>query len=386
METNQETIKNDNNLKNNSEKNKKFEKNNKKSRNHHNKNHKNNFNNQNFENKNKFNQQNSINNSNNEVEEIITKQSEVEIVDNQNIEIISSVEEKIIVKDAQPNLDDKIEIVGVRFLNSCKTYYFAPNALTLNKGDKVIVETEQGLEMGFISFGNFKIAKEKIYAPLKPIIRLATESDLAKEEKIKQKEKEAFSKCKELASKHKLDMKLVNVAMLFDESKIVFNFTSENRVDFRELVKDLALIFKVRIEMRQIGTRDEVRCSNCFGMCGQECCCSRFLSDYEKSSIKMAKNQNLALNPQKINGICGRLLCCLGYENEHYVETLKQMPKVGSKIDTPDGEGIVTYNNLISKFVTAKIKTDDENFELKQYELDEITIYEKNKINTKDDD
>lgn len=322
-----------------------------------------------------YNKQNFPKNETNTVnEEIILEMEEIEI----------EMQTPLNLEDNNENIEnDSIEIVGVKFGKGGKTYYFSPNGIKLQKGDYVVVETATGLEIGFISFENFSIKKEKLVEPLKPILRKATDNDMQKYEKIKEKEKFAKQSCQKLAEKYKLDMKLVDVTLLLDESKLIFSFTSEGRVDFRELVKDLASEFKTRIEMHQIGVRDEARMVGCYGMCGQECCCSRFLSDYEKVSVKMAKNQNLSLNPQKISGICGRLLCCLGYENEHYLETLKQMPKVGSKIDTPDGEGIVTYNNLISKFVSAKVKIDEDNFELKQYPLEQITIYEKNIVNDK---
>ena len=279
--------------------------------------------------------------------------------------------------------DDKVEIIGVKFEQNGKTYYFSPGTNKYNKGEKVIVETVKGLEIGTVSFGNFLISRKNLVEPLKGITRRATQDDLEKEKKLIEKSKEAKQVCINLAKKYKLEMKLVDVSYLFDETKIVFSFTSDGRVDFRELVKDLASTFHTRIEMKQIGVRDETRLVGCYGMCGLECCCSKFLNDYEKVSVKMAKNQNLSLNPQKISGVCGRLLCCLGYENEHYVETLKQMPKVGSKVDTPDGQGIVTYNNLLSKFVTVKIKTDDDTTVLNQYDLKDIKIYEKNNINEK---
>jgi len=317
------------------------------------------------------------------INENIIKQNSNENKEN-NLENID-IENQSNVNIEKSN-ENKVEIIGVKFEQNGKSYYFAPNGEKFIKGEKVIAETAKGLEIGVISFGNFFINETNLIAPLKPILRKATNDDLIKEQKLKEKSYDAKVLCRNLAEKYKLEMKLVDVGYLFDETKIIFSFTSEGRVDFRELVKDLASNLHTRIEMRQIGVRDETRLVGCYGMCGQECCCSRFLSDYEKVSVKMAKNQNLSLNPQKISGVCGRLLCCLGYENEHYVETLKEMPKVGSKVDTPDGQGIVTYNNLLSKYVTVRIKTDDDSTILNQYDLKDIKIYEKNNVNEKSAD
>lgn len=213
------------------------------------------------------------------------------------------------------------EVVGIRFKEVGKIYYFDPLEFKLNKGDRVIVETIRGIECGEVALGNKEVDEEEIIKPLKPIIRVATPDDLKVIEKNKKKEKEAFDICLKKIAAHGLDMKLIDVEYTFDSSKVIFYFTSDGRVDFRELVKDLASVFRIRIELRQIGVRDEAKIIGGVGICGEPLCCHRFLTDFSPVSIKMAKEQNLSLNPTKISGCCGRLLCCLNYENEHYVES-----------------------------------------------------------------
>lgn len=239
------------------------------------------------------------------------------------------------------------EVIGVRFKDVGKVYFFDPNGEKLKKYDKVIVETARGIECGEVASENHEVEDERIVHPLKKLIRIATEKDLKTLVENKEKEKKAFDICLEKIEKHKLDMKLVEVEYTFDNSKILFYFTSDGRVDFRELVKDLASVFRTRIELRQIGVRDESKMIGGLGMCGRSLCCSSFLGDFQPVSIKMAKEQGLSLNPTKISGTCGRLMCCLKYEQESYEHLLKITPKVGAIVDTDEGRGTVTDVNLL---------------------------------------
>ncbi len=239
------------------------------------------------------------------------------------------------------------EVIGVRFKDVGKVYFFDPDGMKLKKYDKVIVETARGIECGEVASENREVEDEKIVHPLKKLIRIATENDLKTVKENKEKEKKAFDICLEKIEKHKLDMKLVEVEYTFDNSKILFYFTSDGRVDFRELVKDLASVFRTRIELRQIGVRDESKMIGGLGMCGRPLCCSSFLGDFQPVSIKMAKEQGLSLNPTKISGTCGRLMCCLKYEQEAYEHLLKVTPKVGAIVDTDEGKGTVTDVNLL---------------------------------------
>lgn len=240
------------------------------------------------------------------------------------------------------------EVVGVRFKEVGKVYYFDPDGKKYKKGQRVIVETARGIECGEIAMDNTDVPEEEIIRPLKMIIRGATEDDLATVEKNRAKEKEAFSVCEKKILEHRLDMKLVEVEYTFDGSKILFYYTSDNRVDFRELVKDLAGVFRTRIEMRQIGVRDESKMLGGLGICGRPFCCSSFLGDFQPVSIKMAKEQGLSLNPVKISGTCGRLMCCLKYEQNAYEYLLKITPKLGAIVETPEGNGHVVYSNLLT--------------------------------------
>ncbi len=239
------------------------------------------------------------------------------------------------------------EVIGVRFKDIGKVYFFDPDGKKLRKHDKVIVETARGIECGEIATENHEVEDEKIVHPLKKLIRIATEADLKTLEENKEKEQKAFDICAEKIEKHRLDMKLVEVEYTFDNSKILFYFTSDGRVDFRELVKDLASVFRTRIELRQIGVRDESKMIGGLGMCGRPLCCSSFLGDFQPVSIKMAKEQGLSLNPTKISGTCGRLMCCLKYEQESYEHLLKVTPKTGAIVDTDEGRGTVTDVNLL---------------------------------------
>ena len=249
------------------------------------------------------------------------------------------------------------EIVGIRFQNSGKVYYFSPDGLHLQIGDKVIVETAKGLEYGIVSIPNRNIRDENIASPLRSVIRLMTAEDLHTLEQNRQKEKKAFAVCEQKIAAHKLKMKLVDVSCAFDNSKLLFYFTSDNRVDFRELVKDLASVFRMRIELRQIGVRDEAKMFGGLGVCGREFCCRGYLGDFQPVSIKMAKEQGLSLNPTKISGTCGRLMCCLKHEQAAYEDLQKITPRVGSLVKTPHGKGRVEDANLI----TGKLRIRPEN-------------------------
>ncbi len=248
------------------------------------------------------------------------------------------------------------EIIGVRFKSVGKVYYFSPGELNIEAGERVIVETARGVECGETVFGNKNVEDDEIVAPLKTVIRIATEDDLAQIEKNKIKEKDAFGICEEKIAKLGLKMSLVDVECTFDNSKILFYFTAENRVDFRELVKELASVFRTRIELRQIGVRDEAKMMGGLGICGRAFCCSSFLGDFQPVSIKMAKEQSLSLNPTKISGACGRLMCCLKYEQDGYEELLKITPKFGAIVETPSGKGTVTDVNLISGKMHVKLE------------------------------
>ena len=249
------------------------------------------------------------------------------------------------------------EIIGVRFKSVGKIYYFAPGNEKVENGQKVIVETARGVECGTVVVSNREVPDSELSAPLKPVIRIATEKDLETVEENKKKEEEAFKICEEKIAKHKLDMKLVDVECTFDNNKLLFYFTAENRVDFRELVKDLASVFRTRIELRQIGVRDEAKMLGGLGICGRPFCCNGFLGEFQPVSIKMAKEQGLSLNPTKISGTCSRLMCCLKYEQESYEDLIKTTPKVNAYVSTPNGNGVVEEVNLI----TGKLKVKPEN-------------------------
>jgi cell fate regulator YaaT (PSP1 superfamily) len=249
------------------------------------------------------------------------------------------------------------EIIGVRFKSVGKIYYFAPGNEKVENGQKVIVETARGVECGTVVVSNREVPDSELSAPLKPVIRIATEKDLDTVKENKKKEEEAFKICEEKIAKHKLDMKLVDVECTFDNNKLLFYFTAENRVDFRELVKDLASVFRTRIELRQIGVRDEAKMLGGLGICGRPFCCNGFLGEFQPVSIKMAKEQGLSLNPTKISGTCSRLMCCLKYEQESYEDLIRTTPKVNAYVSTPSGNGFVEEVNLI----TGKLKVKPEN-------------------------
>ena len=265
------------------------------------------------------------------------------------------------------------EVVGVKFKPEGRIYYFDPLGKTYNMEDRVIVETSRGIECGFIASSNHEVADETIIKPLKRVVRIATDQDLKRAEDNRRREKDAFPVCEQKIAEHGLDMKLVDVECSFDNSKLLFYFTSDGRVDFRELVKDLAAHFRTRIELRQIGVRDEAKMLGGLGICGQPFCCSRFLSDFQPVSIKMAKEQGLSLNPTKISGTCGRLMCCLKYEQDAYEDLVKKAPKMDAFVETPGGKGSVVSINLLRGY--AKVKLEDSgDTTLKTYTFDEIEV------------
>ena len=259
-------------------------------------------------------------------------------------------------------LDDsveKTEIIGIRFKSTGKTYYFAPNGVKASRGDHAIVETARGPEFGEVTLSNRLVPTADTVQPLRPVLRVATKADIAHNEENQKKEIDAFRVCNEKIAEHKLDMKLVDAQYTFDNTKLLFYFTSAGRVDFRELVKDLASVFRTRIELRQIGIRDEAKLIGGLGICGRPICCSSFLSDFGQVSIKMAKEQSLSLNSSKISGVCGRLMCCLRYEHEAYVEEIKLTPPVDSVVKTPDGVGVVVETSPLRGLLKVKLKDTD---------------------------
>jgi len=270
------------------------------------------------------------------------------------------------------------KIVGVRFKPAGKIYHFNPAGHDIKKGDKVIVETARGIEMGDVCVGIKEISPESLTKPLKDVIRIATQEDIKRVSENKEKEKEAFGICVEMIKQHGLDMKLVETEYTFDRTKVLFYFTSDGRVDFRELVKDLATRFRVRIELRQIGIRDESKMVGSIGICGRELCCSKFLGEFVPVSIKMAKEQGLSLNPTKISGTCGRLMCCLKFEQENYEELLKVTPRQGALVQTPDGKGTVEYVEMLKGIVKVRLEGERENA-VSEYNVADLKILKKGK-------
>ena len=266
-----------------------------------------------------------------------------------------------------------IKVIGVRFKKAGKIYYFDPANLDIQKENYVVVETARGIEFGECVIGTKEISEDEIVAPLKSVIRIATEEDIAKHQDNKNKEKDAFDICLNKIQEHGLTMKLIDVEYTFDNNKVIFYFTADGRVDFRELVKDLATIFKTRIELRQIGVRDEAKMIGGLGQCGRPLCCSTFLGDFASVSIKMAKEQNLSLNPTKISGICGRLMCCLNYEQDTYEDIRKRLPKVGSIVQTVEGKGEVISNNIVKESVRVKLKKGEEDV-LEDFKIENVTL------------
>ena len=264
-------------------------------------------------------------------------------------------------------------IVGIRFKKLGKIYFFNPKEIKLQKGDKIIVETSKGEEYAEVLIPNRYVEDEKIVAPLKKVLRIATNKDIKRHEECKKIEKEAFKVCEEKIKEHKLNMTLTDVECKFDNSKMLFYFTADGRVDFRELVRDLAAIYRTRIELRQIGVRDEVKRIGGNGVCGRELCCCTFLNDFETVSIKMAKEQNISLNPSKISGNCGRLMCCLKYENEVYEDKLKHLPNVGAIVKTEDGVGEVDNIEILKEQLRIKFKSED-GYTYKKYDAKDVKV------------
>lgn len=265
-----------------------------------------------------------------------------------------------------------VNVIGIRFQTGGKLYFFDPGETRPSISDKVLVETSRGFELGEVIMPVREVSESSVVAPLKTVIRIATEEDLKHEQENKEKEKEAFRICQEKIAANNLEMKLVRAEIGFDNNKILFYFTANGRVDFRALVKDLAAVFKTRIELRQIGVRDEARMIGGLGPCGRPICCDAFLADFEPVSIKMAKEQKLSLNPTKISGVCGRLMCCLKYEEEQYEGIRKRMPKVGKEFSTPDGTATVIEQNILKECVVCRVFHGDTN-EIKEYTLNELT-------------
>lgn len=266
-----------------------------------------------------------------------------------------------------------IKVIGVRFRTAGKIYFFSPGQFDIKQGDNVIVETARGVEFGRVVSGVKEVAEEEVIQPLKSVIRIATEQDQKVVEKNKKKEKEAFKICLEKIRKHELEMKLIDVEYTFDGNKILFYFTADGRIDFRELVKDLASVFRTRIELRQIGVRDEIRRIGGNGPCGRELCCCSFLGNFETVSIKMAKEQNISLNPSKISGCCGRLMCCLKYEQNVYEEKLSRLPKIGAIVKTEEGTGEVCGIETLKEIIKVRLNDGEETY-YKRFNAKDIKI------------
>ena len=265
------------------------------------------------------------------------------------------------------------KVIGVRFRTAGKIYFFSPGKLEIKTGDKVIVETARGVEFGSVVTGPKEVEDDKITQPLKSVIRLATEDDKKKEEKNKEKEKEAFKICLDKIHKHGLEMKLIDAEYTFDNNKVLFYFTADGRIDFRQLVKDLAAIFKTRIELRQIGVRDETKILGGIGICGRPLCCASYLSEFIPVSIKMAKEQNLSLNPTKISGVCGRLMCCLKYEEDTYEELNGRLPNIGDYVTTDDGlKGEVHSVSILRQLVKVIVTVNNDEKEIREYKVDQL--------------
>lgn len=289
-----------------------------------------------------------------------------------------------------------IKVVGVRFKKAGKIYYFDPDKIEVQNNDFVIVETARGIEFGHVVVGPKEVTEDEIVTPLKKVLRIALDEDFDTHRENKKKAKEALEICEKKVADHNLDMKLVDVEYTFDNNKVIFYFTADGRVDFRDLVKDLASIFRTRIELRQIGVRDEAKMIGGVGPCGQVTCCTRFLGEFAPVSIKMAKEQSLSLNPTKISGLCGRLMCCLKYEQDTYEELLEKMPNVGDIVTTPQGRGIIVDTYTLLERVKAKVKLQDGTEDILQFQVDEIQRtgkydssyqrYHNNNRNSKDED
>lgn len=273
-----------------------------------------------------------------------------------------------------------IKVIGVRFRKAGKVYYFSPGDEDIKIGQHVIVETARGVEYGYVVLGTHEVDDKNVVQPLKPVIRMATEADEEIERRNKEKEKEAFKICLEKIKKHELEMKLIDTEYTFDNNKVLFYFTADGRIDFRELVKDLAAVFKTRIELRQIGVRDETKIVGGIGICGRPLCCASYLSEFIPVSIKMAKEQNLSLNPTKISGVCGRLMCCLKYEEETYEELNGRLPNIGDYVTTDDGlKGEVHSVSILRQLVKVIVTVDGDEKEIREYKVNQLKFRPKRK-------
>lgn len=277
-----------------------------------------------------------------------------------------------------------IKVIGVRFRTAGKIYFFSPGGLELKAGDKVIVETARGVEFGSVVTGIKEVPDDQISQPLKPVIRIATQDDARREAKNREKEKEAFKICQEKIRKHGLEMKLIDAEYTFDNNKVLFYFTADGRIDFRELVKDLASVFRTRIELRQIGVRDETKIRGGIGICGRPLCCHTYLTEFAPVSIKMAKEQNLSLNPTKISGVCGRLMCCLTNEEETYEELNSHLPSIGDYVTTPEKlKGEVQSVNVLRQTVKVIVSLDNDEKEVRDYKVDELRFKPRRRKNNR---
>lgn len=281
-----------------------------------------------------------------------------------------------------------VKVIGVRFRKAGKVYYFSPGDEDIKIGQHVIVETARGVEYGYVVLGTHEVDEKKVVQPLKLVIRMATEADEETERRNKEKEKEAFKICLEKIKKHELEMKLIDTEYTFDNNKVLFYFTADGRIDFRELVKDLAAVFKTRIELRQIGVRDETKIVGGIGICGRPLCCTSYLSEFIPVSIKMAKEQNLSLNPTKISGVCGRLMCCLKYEEETYEELNGRLPNIGDYVTTDDGlKGEVHSVSILRQLVKVIVTVDGDEKEIREYKVNQLKFRpkrRKEKVNIND--
>ena len=277
-----------------------------------------------------------------------------------------------------------IKVIGVRFRTAGKIYFFSPGGLELKAGDKVIVETARGVEFGSVVTGIKEVPDDQISQPLKPVIRIATQDDVRREAKNREKEKDAFKICQEKIRKHGLEMKLIDAEYTFDNNKLLFYFTADGRIDFRELVKDLASVFRTRIELRQIGVRDETKIRGGIGICGRPLCCHTYLTEFAPVSIKMAKEQNLSLNPTKISGVCGRLMCCLTNEEETYEELNSHLPSIGDYVTTPEKlKGEVQSVNVLRQTVKVIVSLDNDEKEVRDYKVDELRFKPRRRKNNR---
>ena len=277
-----------------------------------------------------------------------------------------------------------IKVIGVRFRTAGKIYFFSPGGLELKAGDKVIVETARGVEFGSVVTGIKEVPDDQISQPLKPVIRIATQDDVRREAKNREKEKEAFKICQEKIRKHGLEMKLIDAEYTFDNNKVLFYFTADGRIDFRELVKDLASVFRTRIELRQIGVRDETKIRGGIGICGRPLCCHTYLTEFAPVSIKMAKEQNLSLNPTKISGVCGRLMGCLTNEEETYEELNSHLPSIGDYVTTPEKlKGEVQSVNVLRQTVKVIVSLDNDEKEVRDYKVDELRFKPRRRKNNR---